>query len=145
MPNDKPEVIVTNIKMPFWSMVVFMVKWAIASIPAFLILAAVGFAIVLPFSGLQQAYKHKVSDTEMKTALKDAAVAMEGRYLSAGNTYSGATVSELGKYGFSAKSGVTLEILKADEKTFVLRASGAGGSVPAWLFDTNTGLISPQS
>jgi hypothetical protein len=31
-------VIVTNIKMPFWSMVVFMIKWAIASIPAIIIL-----------------------------------------------------------------------------------------------------------
>lgn len=32
------EVIVTDIKMPFWSMVVFMIKWAIASIPAIFIL-----------------------------------------------------------------------------------------------------------
>ena len=32
------KVIVTNIKMPFWSMVIFMVKWVIASIPAFIIL-----------------------------------------------------------------------------------------------------------
>lgn len=29
---------ITNIKMPFGSMVVFMVKWAIASIPALIIL-----------------------------------------------------------------------------------------------------------
>ena len=29
---------VSNFDMPFWSMVVFMVKWAIASIPAILIL-----------------------------------------------------------------------------------------------------------
>ena len=32
------EVTVTNIKMPFGSMIVFMVKWAVASIPAILIL-----------------------------------------------------------------------------------------------------------
>lgn len=32
------KVIVTDIKMPFWSMVIFMVKWVIASIPAFIIL-----------------------------------------------------------------------------------------------------------
>jgi hypothetical protein len=32
------EVRVTDIQMPFWSMVVFMIKWAIASIPALLIL-----------------------------------------------------------------------------------------------------------
>ena len=32
-------VVVTDIKMPFLSMVIFMVKWAIASIPAIIILA----------------------------------------------------------------------------------------------------------
>ena len=36
--NLHREVTVTDIQMPFWSMVRFMVKWAIASIPALLIL-----------------------------------------------------------------------------------------------------------
>jgi hypothetical protein len=36
------EVVVTDIKMSFPSMVVFMVKWAIATIPAIIILTAVG-------------------------------------------------------------------------------------------------------
>ena len=30
--------VVTDIKIPFWSMVVLMVKWAIAAIPAVIIL-----------------------------------------------------------------------------------------------------------
>jgi hypothetical protein len=38
----KNEVVITDIKMPFWSMVVFMVKWAIAAIPAIIILAILG-------------------------------------------------------------------------------------------------------
>jgi len=37
------QVVVTDVRMPFGSMVVFMVKWAIASIPAFIILAIIGF------------------------------------------------------------------------------------------------------
>lgn len=37
---DEMAVHVVDIHMPFWSMVVFMVKWAVASIPAFLILLA---------------------------------------------------------------------------------------------------------
>lgn len=43
---DSKEVTVVDIKMPFWSMVVFMVKWSIAAIPAILILVvfAVGIA-----------------------------------------------------------------------------------------------------
>lgn len=35
------EVIVTDVSMPFWSMVVFMIKWSLASIPALMIMAFV--------------------------------------------------------------------------------------------------------
>ena len=31
----------TDIHMPFWSMVIFMVKWALASIPAIIILTVI--------------------------------------------------------------------------------------------------------
>jgi hypothetical protein len=40
-------VVVADIRMPFWSMVVFMVKWAIAAIPALLLLAIIGFGITV--------------------------------------------------------------------------------------------------
>jgi len=40
--TNKQDVVVTDIRMPFFSMVVFMVKWAIAAIPAFLMLTAIG-------------------------------------------------------------------------------------------------------
>jgi len=40
--KESNEVVVTNIKMSFPSMVVFMVKWAIATIPALIILTAAG-------------------------------------------------------------------------------------------------------
>jgi len=36
------EIVITDIRMPFTSMVVFMVKWAIAAIPALLILVFLG-------------------------------------------------------------------------------------------------------
>lgn len=39
-PGAQP-VVVVDLRMSFWAMVVFMVKWVIASIPAFLILAVV--------------------------------------------------------------------------------------------------------
>lgn len=47
--SDK-EVVVVDVKMPFWSMVWFMVKWAIAAIPAFIILAVIG-AVLIGFLG----------------------------------------------------------------------------------------------
>lgn len=45
--EPESRVVVTDLKMPFWSMVVFMVKWAIAAIPALLILYAIGMALIV--------------------------------------------------------------------------------------------------
>ena len=39
MGQEKQEVVVTDISMPFWSMVIFMVKFVIASIPAMIIVS----------------------------------------------------------------------------------------------------------
>jgi len=39
------QVVVTDIDMPFWSMVVFMVKWALASIPAGIVLLVTGLLL----------------------------------------------------------------------------------------------------
>ena len=41
MENDSQNVIITDIKMPFFSMVTFMIKWVFAIIPAAIILVAV--------------------------------------------------------------------------------------------------------
>jgi hypothetical protein len=54
MSHPDNEVVVTNIKMPFGSMIVFMVKLAIATIPAMIILSVVGtltFALINFFLG----------------------------------------------------------------------------------------------
>jgi hypothetical protein len=50
--EETKKVVVTDIKMPFWSMVWFMVKLAIAAIPAGIILAIIylllaGFGVAL--------------------------------------------------------------------------------------------------
>ncbi|WP_342641299.1 hypothetical protein [Rhodoligotrophos ferricapiens] len=47
--TDQREVVVTDIRMPFWSMVRFLVKLAIASIPAFVILWLVSMLLLLLF------------------------------------------------------------------------------------------------
>ena len=44
---ERQEVIVTDINMPFASMVGFMVKWAFASIPAMIIIAFLGFLLAM--------------------------------------------------------------------------------------------------
>ncbi|MCB1736006.1 MAG: hypothetical protein H6981_14455 [Gammaproteobacteria bacterium] len=47
----RQEVTVVDIRMPFMSMVVFMVKWVIASIPAMLILGLIFMAFSVVFRG----------------------------------------------------------------------------------------------
>ena len=50
--SEKQEVTVVDIRMPFLSMVVFMVKFAIASIPAFFILSLLFMLFGSIFGGL---------------------------------------------------------------------------------------------
>ncbi|EPZ8237705.1 hypothetical protein ACXWGB_001476 [Vibrio fluvialis] len=52
MDNRKQEVTVVDIKMPFMSMVIFVVKFAIASIPAMIILGAIFSIFGLLFGGM---------------------------------------------------------------------------------------------
>jgi hypothetical protein len=51
MMSSQP-VTVVDVRMPFGSMVVFMIKWVLASIPAFLILAVLGAVITGVFAGM---------------------------------------------------------------------------------------------
>ena len=46
------QVTIVDIKMPFWSMVIFMVKATIAAIPAFIILAIIWAGILLVIAGI---------------------------------------------------------------------------------------------
>jgi len=49
MADNTQEIVVADIRIPFVSMVVLMVKWALAAIPAIIILISIGvaFSIVL--------------------------------------------------------------------------------------------------
>lgn len=46
------EVVVTDIKMPFGSMVIFMIKWALAAIPAAIILLVIYAVVIGTFGGI---------------------------------------------------------------------------------------------
>ncbi len=52
MENESQNVVITNIKMPFFSMVIFMIKWVFALIPALIIL---GIIVILLKMGLEMA------------------------------------------------------------------------------------------
>ena len=50
--ENQGEVTIVDVKMPFGSMVVFMVKAAIASIPAAIILTVIYYVLVAIFGGI---------------------------------------------------------------------------------------------
>jgi hypothetical protein len=50
--NEQREVVVVDVRIPFWSMVVLLVKWAIAAVPAILILFAIGAVVSAIFGGM---------------------------------------------------------------------------------------------
>ena len=52
MNAQNSEVVVIDVRMPFWSMVIFMVKWSIAAIPAILILVVLLAIIGGIFGGM---------------------------------------------------------------------------------------------
>ncbi len=52
MANNVQEIVVTDIRIPFVSMVVLMVKWALAAIPAFIILISIGVAVSILLTAL---------------------------------------------------------------------------------------------
>jgi hypothetical protein len=51
-------VVVKDLDMPFGSMVTFMVKWAIAAIPALIILSLIGTALFGILAGLGASLRH---------------------------------------------------------------------------------------
>jgi uncharacterized membrane protein YdjX (TVP38/TMEM64 family) len=52
MANHVQEIVVTDVKIPFVSMVVLLVKWALAAIPAIIILVSISVAISMIFGAL---------------------------------------------------------------------------------------------
>ena len=51
MTEERKEVVVVDVKIPFWSMVVLLVKWALAAIPAILILFSIAALLAAIFGG----------------------------------------------------------------------------------------------
>ena len=50
--SETREVVVVDVKIPFVSMVILLVKWAIAAIPAMIILAILAAAVSMALGGV---------------------------------------------------------------------------------------------
>jgi hypothetical protein len=52
MADERKEVVVTDIRIPFLSLMVLTIKWVLASIPAFIILWFISMIAMMLFWGL---------------------------------------------------------------------------------------------
>jgi hypothetical protein len=52
MSDERREVVVVDVRIRFWSMVVLLVKWAIASVPAIIILVALATVVSWILTGV---------------------------------------------------------------------------------------------
>jgi hypothetical protein len=65
MDYETQNVVITNIKMPFFSMVVFMLKWVLASIPALFMIGIISAFLFVGFDMLE------LSLSDVSQMLKD--------------------------------------------------------------------------
>jgi type IV pilus assembly protein PilA len=105
------------------------------------LLMVVAIIAVLAAIALPQfiAYRTRAIDTQMKSDLKNAAMAMES-YFAEFKIYP-ASVGSIASVGFRQTNGVGLAISVTSPTTFTLTASAPNGSKPTFTYDSNTGLI----
>jgi len=84
-------------------------------------------------------YRSEAIDTQLKSDLRNAAVAIESYY--AKKNVLPASLAETAEYGFQSTAGVTVSLLVVSPTTYQLTAEKAGGSQPSFTYDSATGAI----
>jgi type IV pilus assembly protein PilA len=105
------------------------------------ILVVIGVISILAAIAIHQfaSYRTQGVDTEMRSDLKNAAIAMES-YFAEYRIYP-ASLSAITAKGFRQTSGVALTIVVTSPSTFTLTASKPAGTQPSFVFDSTTGSI----
>lgn len=73
--EDRGKVRIVDVDMPFGSMVTFMVKWAIASIPALIILLVIGAVAGAVIAGVRTAWLTRSASETRDAGLSDSSIA----------------------------------------------------------------------
>ena len=105
------------------------------------ILVVIGILGVLAAIAIQQftLYRSRSIDTEMRSDLKNAAIAMES-YFAEYRSYP-TSVTAITAAGFRQTNGVALTIVITSPSTFTLTTSKPDGTQPSFVFDSSTGSI----
>ena len=84
-------------------------------------------------------YRSRAIDTQMRSDLKSAAMAMES-YFADFQSYPTSVVG-ISTVGFRQSGGVTMTINVTSPSSFILTASKPSGTQASYTFDSSTGLI----
>jgi type IV pilus assembly protein PilA len=85
------------------------------------------------------AYRTRAIDTQMKSDLKNAAMAMES-YFAEFKIYP-ASVGSISSAGYTQTNGIVLVISVTSPSSFTLTASTSNGSQPSFTYNSATGTI----
>ena len=84
-------------------------------------------------------YRATAIDSQMKSALKNAAVAIESYF--AERQFYPTTVTAIAAVGFDPTAGVTLTISVTSPNSYTLTAGAPNGTQPSFTLNSATGLI----
>jgi prepilin-type N-terminal cleavage/methylation domain-containing protein len=85
------------------------------------------------------AYRSEAIDAQLKSDLRNAAVAIESYY--AKKNVLPASLTETEGFGFQSTAGVSVSLLVVSPTAYQLTASKSGGSQPSFTYDSTTGAI----
>jgi len=126
--ENRQNVTVTDIHMPFSSMVVFMVKWAIAAIPAFIILTAISLFTWSILGGLLHSWTLSNQaikiGSEARTPFPAEESAYLGKIIVKGVTVGPTTLDGKGVFG-EVKNDGNRAVSKVEIKIYCLDKKGA--------------------
>jgi type IV pilus assembly protein PilA len=105
------------------------------------ILLVIAIIAVLAVIAIPQfiTYRSKAIDAQLKSDLRNAAVAVES-YFSKRSIYP-SSIDEIQGFGFQPTSGVTLTLVVVTPNSFKITAAKPGGSQPSFTFSSTTGSI----
>ena len=117
---------------------IFKRKRGFTLIEVLLVVAIIGLLAVI---GIPQfiSYRSQAVDAQLKSDLRNAAVAIEG-YFAKHSVYP-SNITEIQGYGFQASDGVALSLVIVTPSTYTITAAKSGGTQASFTFTSSTGSI----
>ena len=105
------------------------------------VLIVVAIIALLAAIGIPQfiAYRNRAVDAQMKSDLRNAAVAVESYY--AKKAVYPANLNEVEGFGFQPTNGVTLSLDMVSQNSYTITAAKPGGTQSSFIFTSTSGSI----